>query len=576
MDVIGEIPCDLSLDIIGYPVRAILPDFMQNTNANIIDKELNERKESFNTKQWAVFENSYWVKIQPQILKKFPLMKQCVEELNEFIKNEKQNEEYDECRNFYEKFFEDKGFVIQQYHGHSVLECLGPLIPPKQKDYYHIPIAFDENNKLFVEKNDNLRFFDDFPPELISHIVSYCDFEFVRSVSCCISRQFYTASMLPSCYHAAVIPSILLDRMLKKGTLSKMLKSLKKCKRVDMYSLICEGDDDENEQEAVENTQIKKQSSKIVMEAECNVKAFHLEFVSKAALHIAIFSVFDFNESLKILKLTQCGNISEFALAALPNNLEELYLMNTVVNIASWSNLKSLRSLIITTSPNLHSNTGKFLEVIVETLPAQILESLCIWDGEEGNKLIIKQLVEQHNEKLHAFGIGGRICLYHPFSVIFSSIASKAYLRLEMVTISLLSTNEIRELVQEYGHQLRILELYCPFVMEEERDIYQWLLSEENVDFFCGSLVKLEVLMVQAFAHHMKRYMNANGWKGLKMKFREKFMMHRKEKNVKDIPLILFDFGMDLNKIPRWTRPGIKDYLVRNQNRLELNYGEGA
>merc|ERR1712157_246053 len=96
---------------------------------------------------------------------------------------------------------------------------------------------------------------------------------------------------------------------------------------------------------ALETTKLTKQQSDIVLETESNVEMFHLEFVSKPALHIAIFSIFDFNQTLQILKLTQRDNISEYALDALPNNLRELYLMNTVINIKSWNNLKSLRSL---------------------------------------------------------------------------------------------------------------------------------------------------------------------------------------------------------------------------------------
>merc|ERR1712113_30151 len=142
----------------------------------------------------------------------------------------------------------------------------------------------------------------------------------------------------------------------------------------------------------------------------------------------------------------------------------------------------------------------------------------------------------------------------------------------EVMTISLLTQNEIKELVQAYGHQLRILELYCPFVVDEELDIYEWILKEKNADMFCSSLVKLEVLMIQAFAHHMKRYMK-NGFQELKQTFQKKFRQHR---NGKDVPLILFDFNMDLNTIRKWRDDEMKEYLIKNGAKLELNYGLGG
>eukprot|EP01084_Bolivina_argentea_P232998 392538_1 len=181
----------------------------------------------------------------------------------------------------------------------------------------------------------------------------------------------------------------------------------------------------------------------------------------------------------------------------------------------------------MTKSANLHFNNASLLRVIIETLPAQILECLCIWDDQEENKIVLKQLVEQHNRALKVFVIGGRICLYHPFSTLFASEDALWYPRLEIITVSCLSTNEIRELIASYGHQLRILEMYCPFVMEQEQDIYQWLVDAQNIQFVCASLSKLEILMCQAFPHHMKRYMTLNKWRQLKNKFEEEFKKYR-------------------------------------------------
>merc|ERR1712154_683782 len=134
------------------------------------------------------------------------------------------------------------------------------------------------------------------------------------------------------------------------------------------------------------------------------------------------------------------------------------------------------------------------------------------------------------------------------------------------------------ELIDFFGAQLRILEMYCPFVMQQESDIYQWLLDDSNVELVCGSLLKLEVFMCQAFPHHMKRYMNGNKLNELKERFKNKFREYRKKngcQDIENIPLILFDFGMDLNKTKYWIKPDIKQYLIENQKRLELNFGEG-
>lgn len=382
-----------------------------------------------------------------------------------------------------------------------------------------------------------------------------------------------------------------------------MLISLKKCKKLDIYSLVCEENIHSNESMArLEGLYDKNRFDRIKptrmrdIYGECHVEEFHLEFVTKPSLHYPLFNVFDFNQSLRVLKLTQCNNISNNALPKLPNNLEELYLMNTLVNVESWGNLKSLKCLVITKSANLHSNNQKFLKVIVDTLPKQILQSICIWDGEEDNKGILKQLIENHNEVLRVFGIGGRICLYQPFSTIFTGDDCKYYPNLEIITVSCLTTNEITQLINVFGHQLRIFEMYCPFVMdavgqqdEDSIDIYKWLLNESQIDSFCEICNNLEILMVQAFPHERKKYMKDNRWKELRQTFEQKFWHYRTKKKNNDecvndkcivdkslLPLIIFDFGMDLVKMSEWTKPNIRKYLINNQHRLELNFGQGV
>eukprot|EP01084_Bolivina_argentea_P257195 433250_1 len=202
MNVIGEIPCDLSFQIIGYPICAILANFYslrldndRNNNYNIINKDLNERKSIIDVAQWSVFENSYWIKIQPNILKKLPLMKRCIDELKQYSETS--------------EYFTHKGYVIQQYLGHTVLKCIGPLNGYNNNKYnINIPISFDKNNNLFIHTitNNEINIFDGFPIELISHIISFCDFEFITNVLSCISKEFYISSLSPSCYHTAIIP----------------------------------------------------------------------------------------------------------------------------------------------------------------------------------------------------------------------------------------------------------------------------------------------------------------------------------------------------------------------------------
>ena len=226
MEVIGEIPCDLSFEIIGYPVRAILPNFMDCDNDNIIDKDINQRRSMVDIEDWSVFENSYWVKLAPSCLRKLPLMSRCVDDLREYIKyeteadnedtnnNNNNNTDDNDNRDWVNEYFQDKGYVIQQYMGHTVLEKIGPLIGDEHKSF-GIPISIDSRNNIFVDaKKDN--YFQHFPTELIAHIFSYCDFDFIRHILCCVSKMFHLASSLPSCYGSAVIPSIFLDKMIQK------------------------------------------------------------------------------------------------------------------------------------------------------------------------------------------------------------------------------------------------------------------------------------------------------------------------------------------------------------------------
>lgn len=360
-----------------------------------------------------------------------------------------------------------------------------------------------------------------------------------------------------------------------------MMTSLKKCNRVDVYSLICDNQNNSNDSLINNFKNADKRLNKINngksknIYGECLIEQFHLEFVTKQTLHYPLFNVFDFNQSLRILKLTQCNEINHNSLSKLPDNLQEIYLMNTLINVDSWSNLKHLKSLIITNSANLHSNNKKLLELIADTLPSQILNTICVWDGQEENKHIIKKLVENHNRKLTTFGLGGRICLYGPFSFIFTDDDCKSYFNLEIITISCLSTEEITQLINEFGHQLRICELYCPFIMDAQDqdgiDIYKWLLDESINESFYKILNKLEIFMIQAFPHHMKRYINDNQWTHLRQRFQNKFAKYRSFTP----PLMLFDFGIDLNKISLWTKPNIGQYLLDNAKSLELNFGQG-
>ena len=65
-DVVGEIPCAIPLEIIGYPVRAVLPDFLDDDDCghNIVDLDLpSRRRRAAAQRETSVLENSYWVKI---------------------------------------------------------------------------------------------------------------------------------------------------------------------------------------------------------------------------------------------------------------------------------------------------------------------------------------------------------------------------------------------------------------------------------------------------------------------------------------------------------------------------------
>lgn len=64
--VVGEIPCAIPLEIIGYPIRSVLPDFLDDDDCghNIVDLDLLSRRRRAKAQQRDyVLENSYWVKI---------------------------------------------------------------------------------------------------------------------------------------------------------------------------------------------------------------------------------------------------------------------------------------------------------------------------------------------------------------------------------------------------------------------------------------------------------------------------------------------------------------------------------
>ncbi len=72
--------------------------------------------------------------------------------------------------------------------------------------------------------------------------------------------------------------------MLIKIELRKMLKVLCKCKRVDIYSLICE--DHINFKINTDNDDYKMEKYENIIEE------FQLEFITKSILHITLFNIF--------------------------------------------------------------------------------------------------------------------------------------------------------------------------------------------------------------------------------------------------------------------------------------------
>ena len=338
-------------------------------------------------------------------------------------------------------------------------------------------------------------------------------------------------------------------------------RTLRKCKSVNIYSLVVTEYLDDLESNPTADASNGTLES-LDFGGDCLVNKLHLEFVSDAFLQQTLFQQFlDLNGNLRQLHLTSCSKIK---IRRLPNRLEQLYIANTIMDIATLSNLECLECLVIAQPPN---TSATLLDRVWKTLPGQTLRSLCISDSEEENKALIKRLTEKHNLTLRCFSINGRICMYAPFSDIFLSNDSKAYPKLEIIGLTCASVDEIESTCNEFP-DLRVLDLYYPFVTTHDGDVFQWFLDENNA--VCESLVKLEVLLLQAFPQIVSRYVAADQLVTVRQKIEEKF--HRKNNAA---PSIIFDFPLESNRICQWQWNDIQKYLKRHQDELELNYGSG-
>jgi len=319
-------------------------------------------------------------------------------------------------------------------------------------------------------------------------------------------------------------------------------------------------------------------SDRVRPSTECNVEELHFEFVTDPLLQsFLLHDVVALNQNLQTLHLTQCGSISHRDLCRLPDRLEHLALMNTAIELESWANLKNLRSLIITKSPNAFAAVdGKaFLQRIIDTLPAQTLRVLSISDNEETSTPAIKRLAECHNLTLRCFKINGRICFYRPFSHIFGRFDSVAFPNLQIISLMFASAEDINLIAVEFGRQIRVLDLYRPYIGDQHQDIFQWLMTDENAVRVCGSMEALEVLIVEAPPQILAKYIVSDRLKALRMRIESTFRGLRVSKKRSTAPSIIFDLAMDLSKMGMWQRENMRRYLLEHQRELELNYGDG-
>ncbi len=98
--------------------------------------------------------------------------------------------------------------------------------------------------------------------------------------------------------------------------------------------------------------------------------------------------------------------------------------MNTIIDIKTWNNLKKLSSLIIT-NQNIDNNNN-FGNITKTNIFGTVLVEVFVY-----------------------------VMYFH---------------------------------LVEFGYQLRILELFCPFVMDEQQDTYHWLLKDDNIELLCTTI----------------------------------------------------------------------------------------
>lgn len=212
-----------------YPVRAVLPDILDDDECgdNIINFDLSTRRQRAANKGRCVLETAYWVKITAECMGKLPMMSSYADKVQGIIQQQRKQEENADLSSslppshqrgdsfYFDRYFANRGYIIQQYQGHSVLKCIG-AVKVEKNEHCGIPIVFDvASNKLKIGETESVSLISQLPTALLAKVAGFCDFQTVRVVLSRVSCHFRSACELPSCYSTATVPTVSLHRMLE-------------------------------------------------------------------------------------------------------------------------------------------------------------------------------------------------------------------------------------------------------------------------------------------------------------------------------------------------------------------------
>lgn len=401
--------------------------------------------------------------------------------------------------------FDSEGYVVARYLGHSTVKCVGrlesinesemnenewyPYPDPIMMKHYNVWIGKHLNVKLFNQFKENLiekgknecgaimsplfkstnsdnkdndnnnnndkneekekekekRYFEDsqLARELIGNILSFFDFDEIRSVLCLLNKFFYNASLLSSSYgnhHLTLMNNCLKHFIEREATytspnnnssnsgsnsssnsniISARLSLPVLLKNV--YSIAIVSNDIEEFSGSIKKNELdteekeEKKNSSVLVGGSNVCKLFYC-FIFPLECQCAFFNTIDLNCSLKVLCISHCNqwnynkDSKKYIKFELPSNLEEFYLIDTLIYIDNYSNCKNLKHLAIADFRRDElKTTQEFFQIIIDTLPKNQLESLYIHNDTHQNLHVLTLLYQNHCLSLKLIAFGGRI-----------------------------------------------------------------------------------------------------------------------------------------------------------------------